>query len=185
MEEIEALGIRPLGLVFDADGMDSEGDRDLPVLDEYDGDGLEFPDDLFGVPTVGMDGRELPKDGRYLGGNHYVHIELRLDRGVSGVMSCDLFRRDQGGSLTYVASLRTTAGTKARWYGERVPITAQDKHDSITTGYLYLARPAERGDHLQGTILFESALDGLPVNREIPFSAEWQGLELLQVRVVS
>src|SRR5262245_18018243 len=44
------------------------------------------------------------RDGCYIGGNHTVHIELRLDEGVSEMISGDLFRRDIDGDATLVAS---------------------------------------------------------------------------------
>jgi hypothetical protein len=113
----------------------------------------------------------LLRDGRYEGGNHEIFIDLRVDEGVCGVISADIFRLGSTGR-SYVASLRTSPGSRITTKEGTWTIIGQDEQDNRPTGKLTLHGHNGNADTLIGTLFFESALHGLPSRREIGFVAE-------------
>lgn len=113
----------------------------------------------------------LLRDGRYEGGNHEIFVELRVDEGVCGVISADIFRVGPTGR-NYVASLRTPPGSRVTVKEGVWTILGQDEHGNRTTGKLTLNGHNVNADTLMGTLFFESALHSLPSRREIGFVVE-------------
>ena len=108
-------------------------------------------------------------DGRYAGGNGGVSIELRVDEKVSGVISADLFRVDEGVE-TWVASLRTNPGTRVSLADGFWEITGEDQHRSVTAGHLTLAVQQSGPLTVAGSLRLDSPLAGIPA-QAIDFTA--------------
>lgn len=111
------------------------------------------------------------RDGRYHGGNHAIFIDLRIDQGVCGVISADVFRRDTGRN-DYVASFRTAPGHAVDLRAGSWLIVAQDEQARTATGRLTLGMHDTPANALVGTLFVEGALEGLPSRRDIGFVAE-------------
>jgi hypothetical protein len=112
-------------------------------------------------------------DGRYLGGNSEVALDLRVDSQGCGVISGDLYRVLPD-SRHYVASFRTVPGVEAKAAAGSWPIVGQDEHDRREQGRIDLTVPPRPAGCLQGSIELDGALEGLPSRRAIPFVAERQ-----------
>jgi hypothetical protein len=110
-------------------------------------------------------------DGRYAGGNHEIAIELRVDTAGCGVISGDIYRLSAG-ARHYVASLRTPPQVRADAAAGEWPVVAQDESGRTAQGRLTLSPQAEPPSSLNGRVQFDTALEGLPSRRAIPFVAE-------------
>jgi hypothetical protein len=110
-------------------------------------------------------------DGRYAGGNHEVAVELRIDAGGCGVISGDLYRISSG-ARHYVASIRTPPQVRADSAAGEWPVVAQDEAGRIAQGRLWLAPQEQPPASLNGRVQFDTALEGLPSRRAVPFVAE-------------
>jgi hypothetical protein len=111
------------------------------------------------------------RDGRYHGGNHEIFVDLRIDQGLCGVISGDVFRRGMG-TNHYVATFRTVPGRAIDLRAGSWQIVAQDEHARTATGRLTLGMHETPANALVGTLFFEGALEGLPSRRDIGFVAE-------------
>jgi hypothetical protein len=123
-----------------------------------------------------------PMDGRFVGGNHEIYIELRIDETVSGVISADIFRNTPGGR-DYVASIRTTPGKHISKSQPSFLIIGEDKLGNMASGTLALGTQSNSDQYLSGTLFLESSLEGLPSRRDIHFSAEWESEYLRAVGI--
>jgi hypothetical protein len=111
------------------------------------------------------------RDGRYHGGNHELFVDLRIDEGVCGVISADVFRRDLGRN-DYVASFRTAPGQAIDLQAGSWLIVAQDEQGRTATGRLTLGIHDTPANTLVGTLFVDGAVEGLPSRRDIGFVAE-------------
>ncbi|MGV3722859.1 MAG: hypothetical protein ACO1SX_18310, partial [Actinomycetota bacterium] len=123
-----------------------------------------------------------PRDGRYEGGNHQLYLDLRVDEGVCGVISADVYRVDAG-SRNYVASLRTAPGQKVRLAEGTWALAAQDEHGGRATGWLSLSLQDADQDTLLGTFFLESPIQGLPTRARVSFIARHVSEQLRQMGI--
>jgi hypothetical protein len=122
------------------------------------------------------------QNGRYQGGNAFIKVDLRVDEGVSGVISADFFRSDPFGQ-NYVASIRTTPGARIELADGDWQIIAEDEHGGKANGTLTLQATGKNPATLNGELFLKSAIHGLPSRRTISFSAEWESTEMRTIGV--
>lgn len=122
------------------------------------------------------------QDGRYLGGNAFLKVDLRLDDGLCGVISADFFRSDQFGK-NYVASIRTNPGERITLDDGQWEIIAEDEHGGKANGTLTLKATHDNPVTLNAQLFLNSAIHGLPSRRTIGFTAEWQSAEMRTIGV--
>jgi len=120
----------------------------------------------------GNDSEATLVDGRYEGGNHHIFVELRIDAAASGVISADFFRVGTTGR-TWACCVRTAPGqvvveTDKSW----LIVGTEGQTGRSATGRLVLQTHAGEPTSISGTLQVDSALGGLPVQTEIPFTAE-------------
>lgn len=108
-----------------------------------------------------------PRAGRYNAANSELALDLRV-AGPGGLVSGDLFRIDDAGQRTWVASFRSSAPGEAE-----LPIMGQDRYGATVTGWVKLT-PAT-ATALQLLLFFDGRLDGLPMRRPIALAAEHVG----------
>ena len=123
-------------------------------------------------------------DGRYEGGNPDLFVELRVDAGGSGVISADIFRVGPTGR-TYAASVRSDPGVRIAAEAGSWGIVGSDIEDRTTRGVLTLAPQPPDGQSLTGSLEFETAMGGLPVQVGILFAANRvsEGLRTLGIEI--
>lgn len=117
------------------------------------------------------------RHGRYSGGDRFADLDLRVDLEL-GVVSGDLFRRDQG-QRTWVASFRTVKGDTPAT-GRPLKIMGEDRHGKAALGRLSLSAGA---GSLTAALQFESPLDGLPFNREFGFFVDFEGAQMRRLGI--
>lgn len=112
------------------------------------------------------------RDGRYFGGTDLFRIELRVDRAGSGIVSADVFARENDGSSTWLASLRTNPRHPLDPLGRWEAIAA-DRNDVLAPGMIQLDAVSDVLVNCQ--IQFQAALEGVPWGRPLLVPLEWQG----------
>ncbi len=122
------------------------------------------------------------QDGRYLGGNAFIKVDLRIDEAVSGVISADFFRNDLFGQ-NYVASIRTNPGEQIALADGEWDVIAEDEHGGKAEGNLSLIATGDDPVTLNGELFLDNAIHGLPSRRKISFSAEWESSEMRTIGV--
>ncbi|MFO7681404.1 MAG: acetyltransferase [Chloroflexota bacterium] len=122
------------------------------------------------------------QNGRYLGGNAFIKVNLRVDEAVSGVISADFFRSDLS-IPSYVASIRTTPGQRIALADGNWLIIAEDEHGGKATGTLTLQATGMDPATLTGDLFLHSAIHGLPSRRNVSFAAEWASAEMRTIGV--
>jgi hypothetical protein len=109
-------------------------------------------------------------DGRYEGVDEQLLVDLRLDEHDAGVVSADVYRRDQD----YVASVRTAPGTRITFGSGPWPAVWQDSLGETCTGSVDLA-VTDEADVLAATLRLDRRLNGLPPRRDIALSVRRDG----------
>lgn len=125
---------------------------------------------------------ESAADGRYLGGNHALALELRVDFDGSGVVSGDLFGLATG-RHDYLASFRTAPGKQVSPdTAQPLPIIFEGTGGEVQTGLGLIERSAV-SEAVTLTLLVEGAIPGLPANREFELTAEWQSGQIRRIGI--
>jgi hypothetical protein len=121
-------------------------------------------------------------DGRYEGGNHKLVVELRVDFGVCGVVSGDLF----GTSFSqhdYLASFRTAPGIWVQLSDEQPwPVVFETRESKTALGEMTLTEGSSPGV-VTLSLWINAQLPGLPARQEFDLTAEWQSPMLRRLSV--
>jgi len=132
---------------------------------------------------VGPEGAAVPRDGRYVGGNSDLFVELRLDAEGVRAVSADVYRTSAHGR-DYVASLRSAPGRAFVPNGDAQVAIWQDSLGATTTGSVAVASgPAGGSDQLVATLRLDQRLNGLPPHADLVVVATRVGSELRQLGV--
>lgn len=130
------------------------GDRLLAVLDKAIGELSDF---------LKADGG-YPQDGRYGFDGRNLHMELRVDRAGSGIVSGDL-HAEADGTREYLASFRTAPGQSPASEAAIFELVAQDCAGGRSRARLELA--GSEHDGLHARIVFLSGLRHLPARQPL------------------
>lgn len=145
-----------------------------------------------GVPAEPPASTPAPlRDGRYRGGNGDLSVDLRVDEGVSGVISADFYKIDASGE-TWVASIRTNPGIRIALGEVSWDIVGEDQQHATASGHLSLRVHLRDPFTVTGAMRLDKPLAGIPRQTDIAFTAVWQsetlrglGIELEQERGVA
>ncbi len=110
------------------------------------------------------------EDGRYEGGTPEYFFELRIDGGVSGVISADIFRAN-GLENIYLASIRTIPGDPVVSEDAIFEIVGQDEEGGRSLGTLSLISNDSEETEVGVELVLDSALKSLPVRAPVSFFA--------------
>lgn len=123
------------------------------------------------------DSAAAPEDGRYLGGDDALALDLRVDLDELGIISGDLFAV-AGGQHDYLASFRTVPQSAMDWNAPKgLPIALEDAHGTTVTGFAWFDySDADRAVFL--SLVTDGALPGLPANQPFEMSATWTSRHL-------
>lgn len=116
-------------------------------------------------------------DGRYVGGNQDLYVDLRVDEAGSGVISADLYRTGPGGR-TYDASIRTNPGIRVSRSTGIWQIVATDREGRRATGQLSLETTGTDNGSLTGSFSLDAPIGSLPVRTNIRFTMEYASEQL-------
>lgn len=114
------------------------------------------------------------RDGRYSGANDEQAIELRVDEGISAMISADLFQIGPNGERTWLASLRTLPGEvidKADGFWD---ILAEDQDGSIVLGLLSASVVGTEPFTANVTVTLEQPATGIIGGVAHHFVASWK-----------
>lgn len=121
-------------------------------------------------------------DGGYLGGNHRLSLDLRVDFQMCGVISGDLFGTDFG-RRDYLASFRTAPGTRiAPDTPQPWTIVLETRDGTVANGTLTVTE-GDAEDVLSLSLKVDAQLPGLPSRQWFDLSAKWQSPMLRQLSV--
>lgn len=113
------------------------------------------------------------RDGRYTGGSEQLRLELRVDAGVSRIMSADLFAIAADGAAVWLASLRTKPPELFDPATGGWGVIATDRNGNIADGRIALQPMG--ATTVRGDLTLHQPLEGLPWGRPIVIGLEWQG----------
>ena len=131
----------------------------------------------------GLEEAAVPRDGRYVGGNSDLFVELRLDAEDVKAVSADVYRTSANGR-DYVASVRSAPGRAFVPDGDTEVAIWQDSLGATTTGTVAVATgPASRPDQLLATLTLDQRLNGLPPHVDLVIVGERVGTELRRLGV--
>jgi hypothetical protein len=132
-----------------------------------------------GTSTLGA---TATMDGSYLGSNHRLSLELRVDFQMCGVISGDLFGTDFG-RRDYLASFRTAPGTQiAADTPQPWTVVLETREGTVANGTLTVAE-GDAEDVLLLSLKVDAQLPGLPSRQWFDLSAKWQSPMLRQLSV--
>ncbi|WP_300039527.1 hypothetical protein [uncultured Roseobacter sp.] len=133
-------------------------------------------------------GKTLPQvvgratDGRYLGGNHKLALDLRVDFQGSKVISGDLFGVSFG-QRDFVTSFRTKPGLMVSVSDPQPwPVIYQTADHTTVPGTLALT-PGSAPKQLKVTLYADGRVPGLPQRQRFDMSAEWSSTAMRQLGV--
>jgi len=113
-------------------------------------------------------------DGRYEGHDDRYSLVLRIDVGVAGVISGDIYL-----GAAYLASVRTAPGVRVTAAAGRWAAVGQDELGATATGELAVAGVADA----TVSIRLDQPLNGLPVDGEITIAVHRVAAELRELGV--
>ncbi len=118
------------------------------------------------------------RDGRYSGGNDEQAIELRVDRGVSAMISADIFQNGPNGERTWLASLRTVPGEAVEGSEGAWEVVAEDQDGSLILGELSATVTATEPFTTSVGLILDQPATGIVGGLPHHFVATWRSAEL-------
>ncbi len=114
------------------------------------------------------------RDGRYTGANDEQAIELRVDEGVSAMISADVFQIGPNGERTWLASVRTVPGEAIDAADGSWEIVAQDQDGNVVLGELSASVAGTEPFTANVTLTLEQPATGIIGGIAHHFVATWR-----------
>ncbi len=113
---------------------------------------------------------QLPDDGRYTIGNDTLNVEVRIDLGLSNIISGDVFAVADG-HREYIVSFRSEPGATLTSQTNPLNIVAEDKDGKRSRGELHVSSVS--GTEITVLLTFESQIKGLPINQGVTLAGRY------------
>ena len=122
----------------------------------------------------------LPKDGRYRLANDVLHMELRIDLGVSSIVSGDIYAVAEG-HREYIAFFRSQPGLDIMQTTNPIPIVIEDTEQRQAVGELEI----EEGSELNVVVALTATaqIKALPMNQAMLFVGRLEGQAMREIGI--